>query len=104
MVDHGVVPPFDRVEPIQTRLYRLARRDVARPDQSGEFGRGQLPQLNHQPIVVGCLAENDSAPRAQARGALSGECYLMSNRSLFMTLTHAATKSSTNLPWLSSCA
>ncbi len=45
------------------------------------------------------------AVRADSRGAVISCCYFSrSNRSLFMTLTHAATKSSTNFSLASSCA
>ncbi|TRW76535.1 phosphate signaling complex protein PhoU [Mycolicibacterium sp. 018/SC-01/001] len=51
--------------------------------------------------------ERPHRPRENGVGArrLTGpENYFRSNRSLFITFTHAATKSSTNLPLLSSCA
>jgi len=52
------------------------------------------------------VLEMDDTPvsRRLAGVSIRPGCYLRSNRSLFMTLTHAATKSSTNFPLASSCA
>src|ERR1700758_3008473 len=51
------------------------------------------------------LRRTNDTPRTVAHGVSSRRSgYFRSNRSLFITLTHAATKSSTNLSWASSWA